>query len=63
MICGKRIINLEKCFNTREGADRTFDDLPWRMMNEPAKSGPLKGKKNSKEEINKIIHLRLLFSH
>jgi aldehyde:ferredoxin oxidoreductase len=32
---GERIMNMEKCFNVREGADRSMDDLPWRFMNEP----------------------------
>lgn len=33
-ITGQRIINLEKCFNVREGSDRSMDDLSWRFMNE-----------------------------
>lgn len=32
---GRRIMNLEKCFNVREGSDRSMDDLSWRFMNEP----------------------------
>lgn len=35
MTVGRRIINLEKCFNVREGADRSMDDLSWRYMNDP----------------------------
>ncbi len=35
MDAGRRIMNLEKCFNVREGADRSMDDLSWRFMNEP----------------------------
>jgi aldehyde:ferredoxin oxidoreductase len=30
MTAGERIVALERCFNTREGADRRLDDLPWR---------------------------------
>lgn len=55
MLAGRRILTLEKCFNIREGADRQFDDLPWRMMHEPMPSGPSKGMMNSPEELNKML--------
>ncbi len=44
MQIGERIVTLEKCFNTREGADRALDDLPWRIMNEPLPSGMVTSK-------------------
>jgi aldehyde:ferredoxin oxidoreductase len=54
MLIGRRILTVEKCFNVREGADRRFDDLPWRLMNEPAASGPVKGMMNSKKEMESM---------
>jgi aldehyde:ferredoxin oxidoreductase len=44
MLVGERVLNLEKCFNAREGADRSLDDLPWRIMNEPMPSGKVTSK-------------------
>ena len=35
MMCGRRLYNLERCYNIREGLDRSYDDMPWRLMNEP----------------------------
>jgi len=55
MLAGRRVITLEKCFNVREGADRKLDDLPWRLMHEPATSGPVKGFMNSEEELNSML--------
>lgn len=49
MLAGRRVLTLEKCFNVREGADRKYDDLPWRMMNEPVTWEPFKGMVSSKE--------------
>ncbi|MHA1963134.1 MAG: aldehyde ferredoxin oxidoreductase family protein [Candidatus Thorarchaeota archaeon] len=53
MLTGRRVVTLEKAFNITRGATREHDDLPWRVMNEGAASGPLKGETNSKEEIDK----------
>lgn len=55
MTAGRRIVTLEKCFNVREGADRKLDDLPWRLMNEPAASGPAKGMMNSRQELDSML--------
>jgi aldehyde:ferredoxin oxidoreductase len=52
---GRRIVTLEKCFNTREGADRKLDDLPWRIMHEPLREGPVKGMVTSPEELDKML--------
>ena len=49
MLTGKRILTLEKCFNVREGADRSLDDLPWRIMNEPVTWPPFEGMVSSRE--------------
>jgi aldehyde:ferredoxin oxidoreductase len=40
---GERIWNLEKQFNLAAGLTRKDDDLPPRLKNEPAKTGPAKG--------------------
>ncbi|MFX1604979.1 MAG: aldehyde ferredoxin oxidoreductase family protein [Promethearchaeota archaeon] len=53
MLTGRRVVTLEKAFNITRGATRVLDDLPWRVMNEGAASGPLKGEMNSREEIDK----------
>jgi len=41
---GERIWNLEKMFNTEAGFTKADDTLPSRLLNEPLKSGPAKGK-------------------
>lgn len=43
MLGGRRIVNIERCFNVREGARRQDDVLPWRMMNEKVPAGPNAG--------------------
>jgi len=42
-LVGERIWNLEKQFNLRAGFTKKDDDLPPRLKNEPAKTGPAKG--------------------
>ena len=41
---GERIWNLERLYNLREGFIRKDDTLPKRMMEEPLKDGPAKGR-------------------
>jgi aldehyde:ferredoxin oxidoreductase len=55
MNTGRRIVTLERCFNVREGASRKDDVLPYRLMNEPAPAGPVKGMMNSPQELNKML--------
>jgi aldehyde:ferredoxin oxidoreductase len=55
MNAGRRIVTLEKCFNVREGASRKDDVLPYRLMNEAAPAGPVKGMMNSAQELNKML--------
>jgi aldehyde:ferredoxin oxidoreductase len=55
VLTGRRIVTLEKSFNVREGADRKHDDLPWRLMNEPAPTGGGKGMRNSREELDGML--------
>jgi aldehyde:ferredoxin oxidoreductase len=55
MLTGRRVVNLEKAFNITRGATRQHDDLPWRLMNEGAASGPLKGAMNSRAEMDGML--------
>jgi aldehyde:ferredoxin oxidoreductase len=55
MHAGRRVFTLEKCFNVREGLDRSYDTLPWRVMNEPLPDGPVKGFQNTKKELDKML--------
>jgi len=52
---GSRIVNLERCFNVREGCTRKDDVLPQRMMEEPIPDGPSKGMRNSPGELEKML--------
>lgn len=52
---GRRVINMEKAFNTREGATRKDDTIPWRFMNEPIRSGPSKGMITTREELDQML--------
>jgi len=42
-LIGERIVNLNRCFNVREGITRRDDALPERLTKEPAPEGPAKG--------------------
>jgi aldehyde:ferredoxin oxidoreductase len=55
MLTGRRVCTLEKAFNVTRGATRAHDNLPWRLMNEGASSGPLKGATNSQEELDGML--------
>ncbi len=56
MLAGRRIVTLERCFNVREGADRTKEQhLPWRMMHEPVKAGPNAGRVTPPEEMDRML--------
>jgi aldehyde:ferredoxin oxidoreductase len=57
MLVGERVLNLEKCFNVREGADRSLDDLPWRIMNEPLPSGEVTSKRWLDEMLDRYYAL------
>ncbi len=45
-VIGERIWNMERLFNNAAGFTAKDDDLPPRLKNEPAKTGPAKGKVN-----------------
>jgi len=51
---GKRIINMERCFNIREGATRKDDHLPWRLMNESAENDDSEAI-NKKEDLDYML--------
>jgi aldehyde:ferredoxin oxidoreductase len=42
-VIGERIVNLNRCFNVREGIRRKDDSLPRRLTQIPAPEGPSKG--------------------
>jgi aldehyde:ferredoxin oxidoreductase len=42
-LIGERIWNMERDFNNRAGFTNKDDNLPPRLLNEPAKTGPAKG--------------------
>jgi aldehyde:ferredoxin oxidoreductase len=41
---GERIVNVEKLYNRREGFSRKDDTLPRRLLEEPVKDGPSRGR-------------------
>ncbi len=45
-VVGERIWNLERQFNLAAGFTAADDTLPKRLLEEPAKTGPAKGKVN-----------------
>ncbi|NIM44457.1 MAG: aldehyde ferredoxin oxidoreductase [Nitrososphaeria archaeon] len=55
MTIGERIINVEKLINIREGITREHDILPHRVLYEPIKKGPSKGRLISPEEFNRML--------
>lgn len=52
---GRKIINLEKAFNVREGATRKDDYPPWRFFNEPINSGPYEGHMLDYDVFNRML--------
>ncbi len=55
MLAARRIVTMEKCFNSREGARRKDDQLPWRMMHEPVPDGPNQGMITSPEMLDDLL--------
>jgi aldehyde:ferredoxin oxidoreductase len=51
-VVGERIWNLERQFNLAAGFTAADDTLPKRLLTEPAKTGPAKGKVN---ELDKML--------
>lgn len=56
LFVGRRIYTLERCFNIREGFDRTLDDLPWRIMHEPADWPGISPNSKGKVASPEIVH-------
>lgn len=54
LLVGQRIINLEKAFNVREGANRNDDTLPWRLLNEPISSGVYAGLRTTPAQLEQM---------
>jgi len=52
---GERIVNLERCFNVREGVRRKDDILPWRVMHEPIPEGASAGMHCPREELDRML--------
>jgi len=52
---GKRICNLERLINQREGLGRDHDTLPRRYFDEPIPSGPAKGRRLDREKFGSMI--------
>lgn len=52
---GERIVNLERCFNVREGVRREHDTLPHKALAEPVPDGPSKGTYCPPEELNAML--------
>jgi aldehyde:ferredoxin oxidoreductase len=52
---GDRIVNLERAINTRMGIRRKDDTLPKRFMEQALPSGPAKGEKFTKKELDKMV--------
>ena len=50
-LIGERIWNMERDFNLRAGFTAKDDTLPKRLLTEPAKTGPAKGKVNGLEKM------------
>jgi aldehyde:ferredoxin oxidoreductase len=50
-LIGERIWNLERDFNNRAGFTSKDDTLPKRLLTEPAKTGPAKGKVNGLDKM------------
>lgn len=51
----RRIINIERFYNMREGVRRESDTLPWRLMNEPIQIANGKMVVNSADELNMML--------
>ncbi|MBI4610072.1 MAG: aldehyde ferredoxin oxidoreductase family protein [Candidatus Rokubacteria bacterium] len=52
---GERIVNLERCFNVREGVRRKDDVLPWRVMHEPIPEGASAGMHCPPDELDRML--------
>lgn len=55
VVASRRVINLERSFNVREGADRKLDTLPWRVMHEGLPNSKSEPVMNSPEELNGML--------
>ena len=51
----RRIINMERYYNIREGVEKDADKLPWRLMNEPLRRANGDVHMNSSEEMKVML--------
>jgi aldehyde:ferredoxin oxidoreductase len=54
-VAARRMINLARSFNVREGISKKDDVLPKRFMEEPLSEGPSKGSVISQDELEKML--------
>jgi len=52
---GKRVYNLQRAFNIREGLDRKADSLPARAFEEPIPKGASKGSRIKRSELEWML--------
>lgn len=52
---GERIINVERAFSVREGVSRKDDKPPRRFMEESTPSGPYKGQRLTRKELEEML--------
>jgi aldehyde:ferredoxin oxidoreductase len=52
---GERIYNLERVILNREGIRRADDQIPERIMNDPIQSGPIQGRRITREMYNEML--------
>jgi aldehyde:ferredoxin oxidoreductase len=52
---GERIYNLERVILNREGVRRADDQMPERIMNDPIQSGPVQGRRVTREMYNEML--------
>lgn len=57
MMCGYRLVNLERVFNQREGFTKADDWLPERMFDAFQAEGPSKGKHVDRDTLREIIDI------
>lgn len=55
LMAARRIINLERFFNMREGVRRKSDTLPWRVMHEPIHSPKGGSAQNTPQELAAML--------
>ena len=55
MLGGRRTVTIERCFNVREGARRSDDRLPWRMMSGPTPAAANAGSATDEAVLGELL--------